>query len=294
MLNKMFSRLFILLLPCLLCQNYSFSQAGSNLKYAQGKTNLGKYLDEKKWNELFPNRDHSSLLKKQGKSDFYSYKAFKAAAEKFSLFLGEGEEETQKRELCAFLAYIAQETSGGWYAAPGGYYRWGLFYVEEQGCETGCRQYSDTSNKEFFAAQNVSYHGRGPGQLSWNFNYGQFSLVYYGAKDTLLSRPDLLNKDAVLSFASAIWFWMSAQTPKPSCHDIICNKWTPTVADLQNGRMPGFGATVNVINGGIECGKPAVDKTKYRYEFYKYFCRYFKVSPGDNIECTTQKPFTVQ
>ena len=56
--------------------------------------------------------------------------------------------------------------------------------------------------------------------------------------------------------------------------------------------MPGFGATVNVINGGVECGSGTdIPKTVYRYQYYKYFCEYFKVSPGENINCTNQKPF---
>jgi len=294
MQKRTFSRFFILLLCCLFCRNFSFSQKGQGLKYINNKTNLGKYLDEEMWNELFPNRDGAVLSKKTSKADFYSLKAFMMAAAKFPLFLAEGDDETRKRELCAFLANIAQETSAGWDAAPGGYFKWGLFYIEEQGCDKGCSQYSDAGNREFYPVKNVSYHGRGPSQLSWNYNYGAFSMAYYGVKDTLLNDPDLLAKDAVLAFASALWFWMIPQQPKPSCHDIMCNKWKPSAADVQKGRKPGFGATVNVINGGIECGKPSGEKTKYRYQYYQYFCRYFNVSPGDNIECTDQRPFTEQ
>jgi hypothetical protein len=85
---------------------------------------------------------------------------------------------------------------------------------------------------------------------------------------------------------------MTPQFPKPSCHDIIIGKWTPTSGDIQKGRLPGFGATVNVINGGVECGSGAdIPKTWYRYQYYKYFCTYLKVSPGENISCTSQKPF---
>lgn len=46
----------------------------------------------------------------------------------------------------------------------------------------------------------------------------------------------------------------------------------PTADDIQKGRLPGFGATVNVINGGVECGTGAdSSKTKYRYQYYQYF-----------------------
>jgi basic endochitinase B len=255
------------------------------LKDASVKANITKYIDEEEWNALFPNRYHLP------KEDFYSYKAFVQAAKKFPLFLNEGIVNDRKRELCAFLANIAQETNGGWAAAPGGYFKWGLYYMEEKGCEQGCPAYSDVNNKMYPPAVGKSYHGRGPKQLSWNYNYGQFSEAYYGNKDELLQNPELVATDAVVSFSSAIWFWMTTQAPKPSCHDIMVGKWTPTENDKQHGRVPGFGATVNVINGGIECGKQEAEKTKYRYEYYKYFCKYFNVQPGSNIECSTQQAF---
>ena len=56
--------------------------------------------------------------------------------------------------------------------------------------------------------------------------------------------------------------------------------------------MPGFGAIVNVINGGVECGNgKALEKTSFRYKYYQYFCKYFNVDPGENIDCDNQKPF---
>ena len=84
---------------------------------------------------------------------------------------------------------------------------------------------------------------------------------------------------------------MEAQYPKPSCHDVICGKWIPNAKDSANGRLPGFGAVVNVINGGLECGDQHAPNTKYRYGFYEYFCNYFKVSPGQYVTCGNQKRF---
>ena len=49
----------------------------------------------------------------------------------------------------------------------------------------------------------------------------------------LVNNPDLVVWDAVISFKTAIWFWMTPQgNNKPSSHDVI----------------------TNIINGGIECG----------------------------------------
>jgi len=257
----------------------------------QGSTQLTRLLTAAKWNELFPNR-HGRKPKnpKTAATDFYSFKAFVAAARFFPDFLT-GNPLVQKRELAAFLANIAQETSGGWAEAPGGYFRWGLYFVEEME-DSSKNMYADYTKKNYPPVPGKSYMGRGPKQLSWNYNYGQFSEAWYGSKDTLLDHPERLAHDPVLSFASAIWFWMTPQFPKPSCHLIMDGSWKPTPNDLQKGRLPGFGATVNIINGGVECGNGTeLDKTANRYKYYRYFCKYFNVSPGENISCSSQKPF---
>jgi hypothetical protein len=276
------------------CSSQTAKPIEEPLKFSQTKnikSPLKLLLNEKKWDQLFPNR--FGLNNKNGQKnalDFYSFKSFVEATKYFPAFLT-GDVKTQKRELAAFLANIAQETSGGWAEAPGGYFKWGLCFLEEK--QEGVQNdYADFSKINYPPVIGEKYFGRGPKQLSWNYNYGQFSEAWFGTKDTLLKNPELLSQDPVLSFASAIWFWMTPQFPKPSCHDIMIGKWTPTENDLQNGRLPGFGATVNVINGGVECGSGTdLEKTKYRYEYYKYFCNYFQVSTGDNISCINQKPF---
>jgi hypothetical protein len=255
------------------------------------KTEVTKYLDEKKWNELFPHRYGIGAKDTLNNNpDFYSFKTFVIAAKLFPSFLSGSSDSTQKKELAAFLANIAQETSGGWENAPGGYFKWGLYYLEET--SESRNSYNDTSKRNYPGVAGKYYYGRGPKQLSWNYNYGQFSEAWYGSKDTLLQHPDYLSKDPLLSFASALWFWMTPQFPKPSCHDIIIGKWVPSTADIQKGRLPGFGTIVNVINGGVECGIGTdILKTKHRYQYYQYFCDYFHVFAGDNISCSNQKPF---
>jgi hypothetical protein len=290
----------IYIIPFLICLNLSgYCQTGKiayplkeSINSNDNKTNLSKYLDAIKWNDLFPNRYGIGLKDSINKNtDFYSFKAFVLAAKIFPLFLSDGDDSSQKRELAAFLANIAQETSGGWENAPGGYFKWGLYFLEER--EVGFQYaYNDTSKKNYPGIEGKYYFGRGPKQLTWNYNYGQFSEAWYGSKDSLLEHPEYLSEDPLLSFASALWFWMTPQFPKPSCHDIMTGKWIPTPDDIQKGRLPGFGATVNVINGGVECGSGAdILRTKYRYQYYQYFCSYFHVSQGDNINCSFQKPF---
>ncbi len=260
------------------------------------ETNLTKYLDAKNWNRLFPNRFHLSKYPDSSfiglpRREFYSFDAFVAAAKLFPLFLSEGGDSLQRRELAAFLANISHETNGGWDEAPGGMEKWGLYFVQEKGFPNNQFNYTDTSKRKWLPADGKSYHGRGPMQLSWNYNYGQFSEAYFGNKQILLDNPDLLLQDSVLCFASAIWFWVHDQYPKPSCHAIITSQWEPSPKDLAGGRLPGFGAVVNVINGGLECGENHSDRTKYRYAFYQYFCNYLHVGQGPNAECSNQKQF---
>jgi len=289
---------------CLLCllqllthfiygqQNKLTKPLKESARNSSNTTNLTKLLDEKKWNELFPKRYGIGLKDSINHNpDFYSFKTFVQAAKLFPSFLSSNDVNSQKRELAAFLANIAQETSGGWATAPGGYFKWGLYFLEENN-NGHPNAYNDTSKKYYKGIPGKYYYGRGPKQLSWNYNYGQFSEAWFGNRDSLLLHPELLSKNPLLSFASAIWFWTTAQFPKPSCHDIMVGKWIPTKDDVSKGRLAGFGATVNIINGGIECGKGTdAERTKYRYGYYTYFCNYFHVAPGENIGCANQKPF---
>jgi chitodextrinase len=180
----------------------------------------------------------------------------------YATFAGDGDLTVRKRELMAFLANISQETTGGWPTAPGGQYAWGLYFREEVGYEgTANIGYRDETNALYPPAPGKSYHGRGPIQLSYNYNYGQASEFIFGDKNILLANPEKVIQDGIIAFETGIWFWMAQQYPKPSCHDVmIPGKFTPTAEQLAIGLKPGFGATVNIINGGIECGGGSAEK----------------------------------
>ena len=95
-------------------------------------------------------------------------------------------------------------------------------------------------------------------QLSWNYNYGQFSAVFatskYDNRLELLKNPELVANDSYVSMAAGLWFYMTPQDPKPSMHDIMTGFYMPNEIDLASNFTAGFGATINVINGGLECG----------------------------------------
>merc|ERR1712051_351454 len=192
-------------------------------------------------------------------------------------------------ELAAFLAQTSHETTGGWATAPGGPQAWGYCFKEEVGCDSGtCTQYCAAGNpcadKGFdrTCAPGQTYHGRGPMQLSWNYNYGYFSEALLGDASVLLNHPSQLTSDPVLAYKAAIWFWMTAQAPKPSCHAVLTGQWSPSTADQQLGRTAGFGMCTNIINGGIECNKPTDAKVTDRVEFFKRYLSILKVSVPDD------------
>lgn len=121
-----------------------------------------------------------------------------------------------------------------------------------------------------------------------NYNYGPAGqAIGYN----LLNDPDKVANDAVISFKTAIWFWMTPQSPKPSCHQVITNQWNPTAADTGAGRYPGYGVVTNIINGGLECGRGYDDRVADRIGFYKRYADILGVSYGNNLDCYNQRPF---
>ncbi|KAJ8445099.1 hypothetical protein Cgig2_029471 [Carnegiea gigantea] len=218
---------------------------------------------------------------------FYTYNAFIAAAGSFNGFGTTGDVTTRKRELAAFFAQTSHETTGGWPTAPDGPYAWGYCFNREQGNPPA---YCDSPDWPCPAGK--AYYGRGPIQLTHNYNYGQAGRAI-GVD--LINNPDLVATDPTVSFKTAIWFWMTAQGNKPSCHNVIVGGWTPSAADRSAGRVPGFGVITNIINGGLECGPgkgaDAQSKVADRIGFYKRYCDLLGVSYGDNLDCRNQQPF---
>lgn len=191
---------------------------------------------------MFPNRN-----------PLYSYNGLVAATQKYPSFCNQGSDEQCKREAAAFLANIAHETGDLWHVEEENKANWPHY------CQTGV----------YPCAQGKTYHGRGPIQLSWNYNYGACGEAL---GIDLLNNPDLVSADGAIAFMTALWFWMTPQSPKPSCHDAI--------------RTSGFGMTINVINGGIECGKGQVTpQAKHRIQLYEQYTKQLGVTPGENLSC---------
>lgn len=251
-----------------------------------------------------------------------TYPCFIRATLLFPAFGTSGSADDNKREVAALLGEMSQETTGGgcqqsiqlangtcscgpmWCDGfpNGGCSSWGLCFVEEAGgtyCSPSAN-YPCTANQE--------YRGRGPIQLSWNYNYGQFSESFCGNKQVLLDNPGWVASNPTLAWASSMWFWFSGgaclpgEVCKPSCHDVFLGKKTMCAADVAAGRQYGLGWVTNVVNGGLECGGAGKGRCDYRVQsrvrFYKQFCSILGVSPlapgwteAANLYCDTQKNY---
>ena len=209
---------------------------------ASGGSGFASILSQQNYQAMFPHRNA-----------LYTYEGLIGATRAFPRFCNEGSGQQNRREAAAFLANISHESGA-------------LVFAEEQ---NPLSIYCDASNTSHPCARGKTYHGRGPLQLSWNYNYGACGSAI--GKD-LLDHPELVSTDSTISFMTALWFWMTAQSPKPSCHDAI--------------RSSGFGMTINVINGGIECGKGApTPQAQHRIQLYRTYCGVLGVDPGGNLEC---------
>ena len=58
-----------------------------------------------------------------------------------------------------------------------------------------------------------------------------FSLALYGDAAVLLEQPGLV-ASTWLNLASALWFLVTPQPPKPSMLEIITEEWSPNSVDM--------------------------------------------------------------
>ncbi|KAJ4972816.1 hypothetical protein NE237_005990 [Protea cynaroides] len=247
-----------------------------------GGGDISSLISQSLFNQILKHRNDAGCPAK----GFYTYNAFIAAAKSFNGFATTGDVNIRKREIAAFLAQTSHETTGGWSSAPDGPYAWGYCYRQEQGNPGAyC-----VASAQWPCAPGKKYYGRGPIQISYNYNYGQAGKAI-GVD--LINNPDLVATDPTISFKTALWFWTTPQSPKPSCHDVITGRWTPSNADKAAGRLPGYGVITNIINGGVECGRGNDARVADRIGFYKRYCDILGVSYGGNLDCYNQKSFSV-
>ena len=227
---------------------------------------------------------------------YYTYGNLIEGMAKWEEFAAEGDDNTKKLEIAAFLANIAQET--GTHDEADEFGGPGCFIQEGHGDYWKNRGYGGCTDK------GIGYCGRGPHQLSWNVNYAAFGEAM-GKGDTYLKNPDLLTQEPKTGIAGSIWFWGHADPGKgkdpekpfkPSAHDVVVGKWQPTNADKACGwKTANFGVIINIINGGLECGPGAKNReaAENRVAFLKAIAKAMGVTIPEDFpnDCLEQKDF---
>lgn len=202
-------------------------------------------VSEAQFEEMFPNRN-----------SFYTYEGLVGALSAYPDFTNAGDEATQRREAAAFLANVSHETGG-------------LVHIVEQD-ESNYPHYCDDSQPYGCPAGQDAYYGRGPVQLSWNFNY---KTAGDDLGIDLLNDPWLVENDPEVAWKTALWFWN-----------------TQTGAGTMTGHSAivdghGFGETIRTINGSLECDGGQPEKVESRVQLFEQFSSLLDTTPGDNLRC---------
>lgn len=202
-------------------------------------------VSESQFNQMFP-----------GRNPFYTYSGLVDALSAYPGFANTGDDTTRKREAAAFLANVNHETGG-------------LVYIKEIN-EANYPHYCDWGQPYGCPAGQAAYYGRGPIQLSWNFNYK-------AAGDALgidlLGNPWQVEQNSAIAWKTGLWYWNTQTGP---------GTMTPHNA-MVNGA--GFGETIRSINGSIECNGGNPGQVQSRVDAYQRFTQMLGVSPGDNLYC---------
>ncbi|MBE1876288.1 glycoside hydrolase family 19 protein [Myceligenerans pegani] len=210
-----------------------------------GEPGDGFVVSEAQFNQFFPNRN-----------PFYTYSGLVDAMNSFPAFAHTGSDAVQRREAAAFLANVSHETGG-------------LVHIVEQNT-ANYPHYCDTSQPYGCPAGHDQYYGRGPIQLSWNFNY-KAAGDHLGLD--LLHNPSMVQNNSSVAWRTALWYWNTQSGPGTMTGH----------AAMVNGA--GFGETIRSINGSIECngGNPA--QVQSRVDKYRDFTARLGVDPGGNLYC---------
>ncbi|MEU9338322.1 glycoside hydrolase family 19 protein [Streptomyces sp. NPDC048290] len=210
-----------------------------------GTPNTSFVVTEAQFNQMFP-----------GRNSFYTYSGLVSAMSAYPAFANTGSDTVKKQEAAAFLANVSHETGG-------------LVHIVEQNT-ANYPHYCDWSQPYGCPAGQAAYYGRGPIQLSWNFNYK-------AAGDALgidlLGNPWQVQNNASIAWKTGLWYWNTQRGPGTMTgHAAMVNQ-------------AGFGHTIRSINGSLECDGRNPAQVQSRINNYNRFTQILGVSPGGNLSC---------
>jgi predicted chitinase len=217
----------------------------ANQKWNAPSATSGFVVSQTQFNQMFPNRN-----------PFYTYSGLVAALSAYPGFANTGSDTVKKQEAAAFLANVNHETGG-------------LQYVKELNT-ANYSHYCDWSQWYGCPAGQSAYYGRGPLQLSWNFNY---KAAGDALKIDLLDNPWRVEQDASVAWKTGLWFWNTQNG---------AGWMTPHNAMVNSA---GFGQTIRSINGALECDGKNPAQVQSRVDAYLKFTQILGVSPGSNLYC---------
>ncbi len=209
------------------------------------------------FNELFPNP-----------SSIYTYSGFCSAVENWNqnnpnnqIFAADYESSV-RHQLAAFIGHVLHESNalqltressqcpsstihengGIVYCNPVGHS--GGDYTDPYCSMGGCACESVEESPSLGYNSNKLYFGRGPLQLSHDYNYLDAGVA---ANIDYCQQPDLVATDEVHGWASAFWFWTSfTDSNIMTCKDYVVEE--------------SFAGTLKTINGEFECPSSQYDE----------------------------------
>lgn len=205
----------------------------------------GFVVSEAQFNQMYPSRN-----------SFYTYSGLKAALSAYPAFANTGSDTVKKQEAAAFLANVHHETGG-------------LVHIVEQNT-ANYPHYCDSSQPYGCPAGQAAYYGRGPIQLSWNFNY---KAAGDALGINLLNDPYRVERDAAVAWKTGLWYWNTQNGPGTMTgHNAMVNG-------------AGFGQTIRSINGALECDGKNPAQVQSRVTKYQQFAQILGVPTGANLYC---------
>jgi len=227
---------------------------GGSVADSGGGTNckLSSVVTQALFDTIFPLASRNAL---------YTYDGFVAAAAAFPTFVNTGNLDTCRKEAAAFLANVARETGS-------------LRFAEQIAKAAYCSSRNSCACDATTQDQTKWYYGRGPLQISWNYNYCAAGAAL--GLD-LLGQPNIVSTNSEVAWKTALWFWMTQQgAGNMTCHAAMTG-------------AGGFGETIRTINGGQECnmgGYGAVEGVTERVDHYIDYAKRLGIAdpglPQDN------------